>query len=213
MIQIQALHIWVCNYLKSDFFKPSKMEGVPRLYTLELHQDDPAKCTSAKMRRMGLSIPITLNRIPRDSLVLNPYADVVLLNSDRFTANQHGLVVIDCSWKKASDVFRRRIKGVQRKLPALLAGNPTNYSKLSSLSSLEAMAASLYIMGFTEAAQRLLSIYKWGKTFFTLNREPLGDYARASTVQEIMELERSYFPQVSASIQPILSTQDLISNE
>ena len=189
------------------------MEGVPRLYTLELHQDDPAKCTSAKMRRMGLSIPITLNRIPRDSLVLNPYTDVTLLKSDRFRAIPHGLVVIDCSWKKASDFFGRHIKGIQRKLPALLAGNPTNYSKLYSLSSLEALAASLYIMGFADATHRLLSIYKWGETFFTLNQEPLEDYAKASTVQEIMDLELSYFPQLSAPVQPVLPTEDLISNE
>lgn len=165
------------------------------LYTLELHQDDPTKCTSAKMRRKGFSRQIRLAQISRDSLVLNPFADETLLRSDCSIASRHGLVVIDCSWVKASDVFKWRIKGVQRRLPVLLAGNPTNYSKLSSLSSIEAMAASLYIMGFFEAARRLLALYKWGTTFLTLNREPLNEYTNANSFQQIKEIEHSYFPQ------------------
>lgn len=183
--------------MKTNLFKQNRLESPPGLYTLELHQDDPSKCTSAKMRKLGFSHPITLNRISRESVVLNPYADVTLSKSDTSAANRGGLVVIDCSWTKALDVFERRVMGIQRKLPALLAGNPTNYSKLSSLSSVEAMAASLYILGFFQGARRLLSIYKWGETFFTLNQEPLKDYAAAASAQEIKEIENSFFPQAS----------------
>lgn len=180
--------------MSSSFFQLNQRYFGPKLYTIELHQDDPAKCTSAKMRKMGFSHAITSHRIGRNSLVLNPFAETTLLKADSSIVDIHGLVVIDCSWVNAVEVFRRRIKGTQRKLPVLLAGNPVNYSKRSSLSSLEATAASLYIMGYFELSHRLLSLYKWGETFLTLNREPLDEYAKAESVTEINEIERSYFP-------------------
>lgn len=78
-----------------------------------------------------------------------------------------------------------------------LAGNPTNYSKLGTLSSLEAIAAALYIMGFKDHTEKILSIYKWGPTFLSLYREPLEDYSKAESVKEILEIEKAYFPQMS----------------
>lgn len=170
------------------------VEVVPKIYTLELHQDDPAKCTSAKMRKLGLAKSTSANRISREAVVLNPFADVTIMKGDRERAADSGLVVIDCSWVNASEVFRHRLKGFQRKLPALLAGNPTNYAKLGRLSSVEAAAASLYIMNFFDAAERLLSIYKWGETFLTLNKAPLEEYSKAATFEELKKIELAYFP-------------------
>jgi pre-rRNA-processing protein TSR3 len=116
-----------------------------------------------------------------------------LTNSDHELALSNSLVVVDCSWTKATEIFSRRFKGNHRRLPALMAGNPTNYSKLHGLSSLEAAAASLYIMGFESSALRLLSLYKWGDTFFSLNENALKDYIRARSLEEINEIEEAYF--------------------
>jgi pre-rRNA-processing protein TSR3 len=117
----------------------------------------------------------------------------MLLPSDSEMARNHGLVVIDCSWNLADGVFRQRFKGEQRKLPILLAGNPTNYSKQSRLSSLEAVAGALYIMGVKEHAKKLLSLYKWGETFLTLNFDLLEDYSNAKDIAEIENVEKQYF--------------------
>jgi pre-rRNA-processing protein TSR3 len=176
----------------------STASGNPRIFTLELRQDDPSKCTSAKMRKLGFARPISVARIPEHSIVLNPFAEKVILRSDSDNALRHGLVVIDCSWVKATRVFERKYKGEQRKLPALIAGNPTNYSKLWNLSSVEAAAAALHIMNFYDAAFRLLRIYKWGETFLTLNRAALDDYSQADSEEEVVEIEKSYFPQAFA---------------
>src|SRR5579872_1823919 len=113
----------------------------PKLMTVEYREDDPAKCTSAKMAKFRLARSITLNQIPSRSIVLNPFAPEALLNSDATAIQQTGLVVIDCSWVNATPHFKRKIGGIQRRLPALMAGNPTNYSKVGALSSLEASAA------------------------------------------------------------------------
>ncbi|MHB1869078.1 MAG: DUF367 family protein [Nitrososphaerales archaeon] len=175
----------------------SEDSGNPHVFTMELHQDDPVKCTSAKMRKLGLARAVNANRISRNAIVLNPFAKEILRKSDSDNALKYGLVVIDCSWVKADRVFNRKYNGYQRKLPALIAGNPTNYAKLWSLSSVEAAAASLYIMNFYDAAYRLLRIYKWGDTFLTLNHAALDEYSQADSDQEIQLIERSYFPQAS----------------
>lgn len=172
-----------------------EIEGSPRIFTLEFHQDDPAKNTSAKMRKFGFASPIRKERISMNSIVLNPSALIVVSKQDRVTAQRHGLVVIDCSWSLVDSVFALHFKGIQRKLPALLAGNPTNYAKLGKLSSIEAVAASLYIMDFKHLAEKILSIYKWGPTFLSLNHDSLEDYSRAGSIEEIVKLEKSYFPQ------------------
>ncbi|MGI0083454.1 MAG: DUF367 family protein [Nitrososphaerales archaeon] len=173
--------------------------SMPRIFTFEMHQDDPEKCTSAKMRKMGFAKGIARQHFPRNALVLNPTVDNIVLNADRESLVQIGVVVIDCSWTRAGEVFGQRFKGLQRRLPALLAGNPTNYSKLGSLSSVEAVSACFYITNFKDQARRILSIYKWGETFLSLNHDPLEDYSKASSIKEIRESEISYFPYLALS--------------
>jgi len=156
-------------------------------------QDDPKKCTSAKLRRMRLADSISnLRRIPRGSVVLNPEAVDIFSSQDRLHLTS-GLVVVDCSWRLAVQVFRRRFRGLNRRLPILVAANPVNYGKIYRLSSAEALSAALYIAGYREYAERLLSIFKWGPTFLTLNRDPLEEYSRAKTQEQMVEIEREYF--------------------
>ena len=169
----------------------------PRVFTVEFREDDPAKCTSAKMVKFHLARSIRPNQIPRGSIVLSPFASEIVLNVDRAAALSEGLVVIDCSWVNATSTFKRRLNGIQRRLPVLMAGNPTNYSKLNSLSSIEATAAALYIMDFRDFSRRLLSLYKWGGTFLSLNADALNDYSTATSQDEIKKIELDYFPHIA----------------
>ena len=172
-------------------------QDIPRIFTLEMHQDDPSKCTSAKMKKFGLAKPSTKRTIPTGSIVLNPLGEVPITKNDRVDALRRGVVVIDCSWAKASDMFEvAHFNGIQRTLPALLAGNPTNYARMGTLSSVEAVAGALYIMNFFDHAKRLLSIYKWGSTFLTLNLEALEEYSKADSVEQIKSVEGEFFPQI-----------------
>jgi pre-rRNA-processing protein TSR3 len=174
-------------------FTTGKQETCPRIFTYEMRQDDPAKCTSAKMRKFRIARGIRKEQIPQNAIVLNPAAESIVLNEDRENAGRFGLVVIDCSWNLAEKVFKVHFKGIQRKLPALLAGNPTNYAKLGRLSSLEAVGAALYIMNYKKASEEILSLYKWGPTFLTLNHDPLEEYAKANNNDEVIEIEKAYF--------------------
>jgi pre-rRNA-processing protein TSR3 len=89
--------------------------------------------------------------------------------------------------------FSAQLPGRNVKLPTLLASNPVNYAKPHKLSSLEALAASLHIIGFQDAARKLLSIFKWGPNFLSLNQGPLEAYASASNEQEVVNAESQYF--------------------
>jgi pre-rRNA-processing protein TSR3 len=86
-----------------------------------------------------------------------------------------------------------RLPGEGRKLPTLLAANPVNYAKPHKLSSVEALAAALSIMGFRDRAVRLLSLFKWGETFLTLNSEPLESYSLADSLRAMSDTEAQFF--------------------
>jgi pre-rRNA-processing protein TSR3 len=78
----------------------------------------------------------------------------------------------------------------------MLAGNPTNYAKLGKLSSAEALAGALYILGEQELAEKMMGKFKWGHTFLELNVGLLNDYACAESPERVSELEKEYFPQL-----------------
>lgn len=154
-----------------------------------LKQDDPKKCTAAKLVHFNLANAI--RRIPRNSLLLNPYSDSPLCKSDNAFAGT--ITAIDCSWENVNATFKQNFSGINRRLPFLLAANPTNYSKLGKLSSAEALAGALIILGFNDIGFRVMNKFKWGHTFFKLNDELLKEYANAKQPSEIQRIEMEYF--------------------
>lgn len=165
-----------------------------RIFVLMMEQDDPYKCSAAKLARLGLAKKLHRARqIPREALVLNPMASRVIFPGDRNRTRAPMLVAVDCSWEKVQVEFRKQFPGMSRRLPTLLAANPTNYAKQHKLSSVEALAAASYILGFKEISIKLLSIFKWGDTFITLNRELLEAYSTAKSEEELPEIESQFF--------------------
>jgi len=159
------------------------------------HQDDPSKCTAAKLAKFHLAEPVRF--IPRNTIVLNPFSEHPVLRHDIAVADL--ICAIDCSWERADEVLKHRrlsSQGIGRRLPAMLAGNPTNYAKLGKLSSAEALAGALYILGEQELAEKIMGKFKWGHTFLELNVGLLNDYACAESLERVSELEKEYFPQL-----------------
>lgn len=166
----------------------------PKLLVLLMRQDDPRKCTAAKLARFRLARPLfRASQIPRRSIVLNPFSSLVILPKDSPMIQAYGLVAVDCSWEKADSALATQLPGSGRRLPTLLASNPTNYAKQHKLSSVEAMAAALYITGFKDQASRLLSLFAWGDTFLTLNHEPLESYSLAKSSDDMSTAETEFF--------------------
>ncbi|HEX2170470.1 MAG TPA: DUF367 family protein [Nitrososphaera sp.] len=165
----------------------------PLIYML--HQDDPFKCTAAKLVKFRLAMPVKF--ISRTTIVLDPFSGHTVLRRDQTVADS--VCAIDCSWERADEVLKHRrltARGIARRLPAVLAANPTNYAKLGKLSSVEALAGALYILNEKELAAKMMDKFKWGHTFLQLNANLLDDYAAAETEEQVIELEEEYFPQM-----------------
>jgi len=78
---------------------------------------------------------------------------------------------LDCSWAHAEEIFSS-VRLRDRALPFLVAANPVNYGKPFKLSTVEALAAGLVILGELEQAQEILSKFKWGHVFWSLTMSP-----------------------------------------
>src|SRR3989442_13433844 len=156
--------------------------SVPKLMVCEFRQDDPKKCTSARLRKFRLvrSLP-SLKRIPSSAIVLNPTSSRTLSHEDRELVQRHGLGALDCSWNLSEDVFDRNIPGINRRLPVLLPRNPTNYGIAGRLSTAEALAAALILTGFRQPASAIQPLFTCGATFLSLNQDPLEKYAVAKS--------------------------------
>ena len=160
-----------------------------------LRQDDPFRCTAAKLAKFNLARPVY--HIHKDTLILNPFAKVLLSRQDSKISNS--VCAIDCSWSRAEEVLKYRkvaFHGIDRRLPLLLAANPTNYSRVGMLSTAEALSGSLYILGYRTMAAELMNKFKWGHTFLELNSNLLEEYANVENVRQIADLEKLYFPQL-----------------
>jgi pre-rRNA-processing protein TSR3 len=147
---------------------------------------DPRKCTVKKLERAGfLKIFQKLSQIPRNTLLLDPTAEQALSPADRFVKS---LTVLDCSWV-VLDTGAISSWRIRRALPFLMAANPVNFGKPCKLSSIEAIAAALYIMGEQERAKEVLSKVNWGIRFLEVNREPLELYASAKDSTEVIRFQ------------------------
>ena len=166
------------------------MEQSPRITIYHANQCDPHRCTGLKLKRHGLArIVNSIRFLPRRAIVLNPFSEIAFSPADRQRIQDFGLAALDCSWENAQKVLSTHVKGTSRCLPILIAGNPTNYAKATKLSTVEAIAGALYIAGFKDEAQKLLSIFTWGHTFFELNAELLESYSTAKNSSDIVTMQ------------------------
>lgn len=162
-----------------------------QLLVYHANQCDPKKCSGKKLARFDLVRLTTHVNQLRPFLVLSPFSEKALSPEDR---GARGLAALDCSWAHAEEVFER-LSLNQRALPFLVAANPVNYGKPFKLSTVEALAAGLFILGQATQAELILSKFNWGHVFLELNREPLQEYAAAKNSLEVVQIQNAYLSQ------------------
>lgn len=160
------------------------MEPIPLI--IHHNEDDPKKCTARKLKKFGLARFVGYSS--RDAVVLYPTSVIRISREDsRFRY----LMAIDVSWE---NIEKYRFNMINtRSLPYLLAANPVNYGKPFKLSTVEALAAAYYIMGYANISFKLLEKFSWGLNFIQLNRGPLDDYSNAKNSDEVLEMEKQYY--------------------
>jgi pre-rRNA-processing protein TSR3 len=140
-----------------------------KIFALYFNECDPLKCTALKLKKHNLII--ISNRFieqMKESIFLDPFAEKVISKNDINIVIKNGITVIDCSWKNILNIDCSKFKN-KRKLPPLIAANPVNYGRWEKLSSVEALAAAIYILDFKEFSKLLLSKFSWGAEFLRIN--------------------------------------------
>ncbi|UCH71754.1 MAG: DUF367 family protein [Thermoplasmatales archaeon] len=165
-----------------------------KLFVYHTNEDDPQKCSAKKMSRFGfVKLEKNIKRVPKNCVLLNPFAEKSFSKEDLDIARNNGIIAVDCSWKNADCAFDYLDKkNHSRALPFLLAANPVNYGKAFKLTTLEAFAASLYILDEVGQTKNILKLYKWGLHFLDLNKEPLEEYRNTKTSLEIINIMKKY---------------------
>ena len=159
-----------------------------QINVLMFNQDDPKKCTAAKLVRFGLAKKVSSTR--SKTILLHPFSTITLLNKEK--TKVHSITGIDCSWNHAKEMFGKKYFGIPRRLPPLLAGTPVNYSKLNKLTTVEALAAAAFILDDEELCSILLEKFNWGHTFLELNENLLKDYKKAKSEDDINSIITAY---------------------
>lgn len=141
------------------------------------------------MERSGLvKILNRISHIPKNTILLDPTAEQALSPADR---PARSITVLDCSWEVLDSAAFERIRR-RRALPFLVAANPVNFGRPWRLSSVEAFAASLFILGETDQAKTVLESSPWGIRFLELNEEPLMLYREAENSREVIRIQNLY---------------------
>jgi len=166
-----------------------------KLIVYNARECDPKKCTAVRLHRAGkIQMTYKLGELPSKAILLDPFAQKAISRADATIAEKRGLVALDVSWNKIRKIESVRRKMEPRSLPYLVASNPTHYGKPTTLSTAEALAAALFILGDRERAKEILAGFKWGQTFLDLNREPLEAYATAKDSTEVVAAQREFMP-------------------
>ncbi|MFB6133909.1 MAG: DUF367 family protein [Halanaeroarchaeum sp.] len=161
---------------------------------MEIHvryegDDDPEKCTAKTLERFDLASLHRSNRRTPYGVVLDPFAERALSPDDASVGDV--LVALDVSWETA-EAQGVELAGEHRALPYLVAANPVNFGRPFRLTTVEALAAGLFILGERDHAERLLSKVRWGETFLSLNDEPLKRYSAAADSSEVVDIQQEY---------------------
>ena len=142
-----------------------------------------------KLERFGMMRIVTrIPQIPKTTLLLDPTADVLSPADKKWVSS---ITALDCSWEVLDTANLGAWKG-RRALPFLVAANPVNFGKPFTLTSVEAIAATLFILGEEVQAEAVLSKFNWGLNFLKLNAEPLSEYAAAKDSVEGLKIQSEY---------------------
>ncbi|KAJ7917561.1 hypothetical protein B0H13DRAFT_1995059 [Mycena leptocephala] len=97
-----------------------------------------------------------------------PKGKQVISPSDRDIILKGGLAVVECSWARLDDVPFGKIASPHERLRA---------------------AAAFYITGFDAYADKLLSGFGWGGSFWKVNRTFLERYKECNTAEEMSAMQ------------------------
>lgn len=163
-----------------------------RKVIFEFGQCDPKKCSGHKLVKSKKidSIPLKSHF---NGIILSPNGKCTISPADKEHIERFGIGLIDCSWNQIDSFdFSKLPKRNNRLLPWLVAANTINYGKPWKLNCVEALAASLYIIGEKEEARKIFEGFNYCDEFFKLNGEILELYSNCIDGSEVIKVQNEY---------------------
>nr|XP_043631914.1 18S rRNA aminocarboxypropyltransferase [Erigeron canadensis] len=188
----------------------SPMVSKIQLAMWDFGQCDVKRCTGRKLARFGFLKELKVGN-GFGGIALSPVGQQCISKEDSDLITRKGLAVVDCSWARLDDVpFTKLRCPAPRLLPWLVAANPVNYGRPCELSCVEALSAGLIICGEVENGELLLSKFKWGHAFLSLNRELLKAYSKCENSVQIIAVQNSWLSEQSSKIPKVLAKEDKV---
>jgi len=181
-----------------------RRSGPLRLWVVLAGEDHPKACTGRRLLHRGrVALATRGSSDGPGPVLLDPYAPTPLSLADRDNAEKFGLLVLDCSWNRLSargafpgEDGRTSRRGVRRRLPILVATNPQHYGRVTQLTTAEAFAAALYVLGRESEAKRVLEGFPGADEFWEVNRTRLDRYRDSPGPSGILAAEKELFATV-----------------
>jgi pre-rRNA-processing protein TSR3 len=128
-----------------------------------------------------------------NGIILSPSGPQAVSPADREHIERFGIGLIDCSWNKIEEFdFSKLPKRNNRLLPWLVAANTINYGRPWRLNCVEALSATLYIIGEKEEARAVFDGFSYGEEFLRLNGEVLELYSQCKDGKEVVKVQNAY---------------------
>lgn len=164
-----------------------------KIVLFEYKQNDPKRDTGMKLARQGLVRSLRPGD-PFKGIVLSAQGRCVLSAADFPIISSAGLGAVNCSWNRLDEITNVPGGNIarHRKLPFLIAANPTNYGKAYKLSSAEALAAALAIAGLEKEGKNLASKFAWSEEFWKLNDGFIQVYRECANSAEIIQAQNRF---------------------
>lgn len=164
----------------------------------EFGQCDPKRCSGHRMVNYKKVESISLKQY-FNGILLSPNGEQSISPADREHILRFGIGLIDCSWNKIEEFdFKKLPRRHNRLLPWLVAANTINYGRPWKLNCVEALAASLYIIGEKEEAYKVFEGFSYGEEFFRLNLEVLDLYSKCKDSKEVVKAQNEYLDKISS---------------
>lgn len=164
----------------------------PPLSMWDIAHDDLRKCTGRRLAELGIVKEYGIKQ-RHTGIVLSPHAEKALSIEDVDLVERNGIAVVNCGWDVVDKVPSDRYEGRgARLLPYLRSGNPATYCQPSILTSAEALAAGLYILGFKDSAEQVMEHFTWGHNFWNVNGEMLDAYSKCETSENLIHVQERF---------------------
>ncbi|KAI1338170.1 DUF367-domain-containing protein [Xylariaceae sp. FL0016] len=158
----------------------------------DLNHCDPKRCSGKKLIKLGLMRDLHLGQ-RHNGVIITPNGKHTLSPADRELMDQYGAAVVECSWARTQEIQWNKVGGkCERLLPYLVAANTVNYGKPYRLNCVEALAASFYICGHPDWAERVLRPFNYGESFIAINSKLLKKYAACADEDAVKTTEKEW---------------------